>query len=198
MLALGALAVGVHLMALLAGPAVIVLLWHEAASRPLPDAADRRGETAQLALFAVAWLLLIAIGLGSDLLLALAGAAVVVFAVVAVARRQTAFAGGTLAVVALGITCYLFLLLRARQGPWLNEADPSTWHALLAVIRRAQYPVRTPFDDPTVVHGAGNPGRTLTSSGTSSPTTGSTSIGSGRGRWDRSTRRRRCASQSRR
>ena len=32
---------------------------------------------------------------------------------------------------------------------------------LLAVIRRAQYPPRTPLDDPTVPHGPDNPGRTL-------------------------------------
>jgi len=33
---------------------------------------------------------------------------------------------------------------------------------LLAVIRREQYPVRTPLDDPTELHGADNPGRSLT------------------------------------
>jgi hypothetical protein len=30
------------------------------------------------------------------------------------------------------------------------------------VIRREQYPIRTPLDDPTVLHGPGNPGRDLT------------------------------------
>src|SRR5690606_10272669 len=64
--------------------------------------------------------------------------------------------------VAVGLSPYLFLLLRARQGPFINEADPATWDALLAVIRRAQYPVRTPLDDPTVLHGPGNPGRSIT------------------------------------
>ena len=29
------------------------------------------------------------------------------------------------------------------------------------MIRRAQYPPRTPFDDPTELHGPDNPGRTL-------------------------------------
>ena len=40
---------------------------------------------------------------------------------------------------------------------------PATFDALLAVIRRAQYPPRTPLDDPTrAVTGRGNPGRSLT------------------------------------
>ncbi len=68
---------------------------------------------------------------------------------------------GALVIVAIGVTPYLFLYFRARQGPYLNEADPSTWDALLAVVRRAQYPIRTPLDDPTVMHGPDNPGRTL-------------------------------------
>ena len=42
-----------------------------------------------------------------------------------------------------------------------QRGRPSTLDALLAVIRRAQYPPRTPFDDPTELHGPDNPGRTL-------------------------------------
>ena len=44
----------------------------------------------------------------------------------------------------------------------LRQHAPSTWESLLAVIRRAQYPIRTPLDDPTILHGPLNPGRTLT------------------------------------
>jgi hypothetical protein len=44
----------------------------------------------------------------------------------------------------------------------INEAAPATWDALLAVIRRSQYPPRTPLDDPTELSGPDNPGRTLT------------------------------------
>jgi hypothetical protein len=40
----------------------------------------------------------------------------------------------------------------------VNEAQPDNWDALLAVIRREQYPVRTPLDDPTLLHGSDNPG----------------------------------------
>jgi hypothetical protein len=62
----------------------------------------------------------------------------------------------------VGFTPYLFLYIRSAQDPIINEAAPSTLDALLAVIRRAQYPPRTPFDDPTELHGPDNPGRTLT------------------------------------
>jgi hypothetical protein len=48
------------------------------------------------------------------------------------------------------VTPYLFMYLRAAQHPVINEAAPATFDALLAVIRRAQYPPRTPLDDPTV------------------------------------------------
>ena len=67
----------------------------------------------------------------------------------------------TLFIACIGITPYLYLYIRSGQNPPINEAAPATFDALLAVIRRAQYPPRTPFDDPTVAHGPDNPGRTL-------------------------------------
>ena len=69
------------------------------------------------------------------------------------------FATVALAVALIGITSYLFLYLRSGQHPILNEAQPDNWQSLLDVIRRKQYPPRTPFDDPTVLSGPGNPGR---------------------------------------
>jgi hypothetical protein len=57
--------------------------------------------------------------------------------------------------------------LRSVQHPMINEAAPAMedakhrLDALLAVIRRAQYPPRTPLDDPTFSHGPDNPGRSL-------------------------------------
>ena len=59
------------------------------------------------------------------------------------------------------MTPYLYLYLRSAQHPPINEAAPATFDALLAVIRRAQYPPRTPLDDPTLASGAANPGRSL-------------------------------------
>jgi hypothetical protein len=75
---------------------------------------------------------------------------------------ELAFGLLLLGVALIGVTPYLYLFLRSGQNPMLNEAAPATWDALLAVIRREQYEMRTPWDDPTVRHGPGNPGRSLT------------------------------------
>ncbi len=66
-----------------------------------------------------------------------------------------------LVIVVVGASTLAFLSLRAQQHPWLNSGNPSNWQRLIDVVRRAQYPPRTPFDDPTVMHGAANPGRTV-------------------------------------
>ena len=65
------------------------------------------------------------------------------------------------AVVSVGASTYLFLFVRAEHQPFINEADPSTWQALRDVIRREQYPVRSPFDNPMQFHGPENTGRSL-------------------------------------
>ena len=162
MLYLGASAIGNHLLASLVGPALVAGLIAESRLRPLATREAVAAEWVRIAIIATVWALLIAFGLGSAALTLIAGALVLAAAVMAVRTRQVSFAATALLIVVVGITPYLFLLVRARQGPWLNEADPATWDALLGVIRRAQYPIRTPLDDPTVLHGADNPGRTLT------------------------------------
>ena len=159
---LGSISIGNHLLALLVGPALIAGLIAESRSRPLRTREAAAAEWARIAVVATVWALLIAFGLGSGTLTLVAGALVLGAAWTAARTRQFAFAATALLIAVIGVTPYLFLLLRARQGPWLNEADPATWDALLGVIRRAQYPIRTPLDDPTVLHGADNPGRTLT------------------------------------
>lgn len=156
------LSVCVHLLALLAGPALVAFTASVVARDAQADAAARRAAWAEVSTLAGVWLLLVGTGLGSGTLGAAGAAGFVVASVVAVRAGRGAFAASALLLALLGITPYLFLYLRAGQAPPLNEADPSTWDALLAVIRRAQYPVRTPFDDPTVMHGPDNPGRSLT------------------------------------
>lgn len=162
MLYLGGMSIGNHLLALLAGPALVAALIAESRARPLGQRDAAVSEWVRIGVVAAVWALLIAFGLGSGRLTILAGTVVIGVAVFGVRTRQTTFVVMALLIAVVGITPYLFLLLRARQAPWLNEADPSTWHALLGVIRREQYALRTPFDDPTVMHGSGNPGRTLT------------------------------------
>ena len=41
----------------------------------------------------------------------------------------------------VGMTCVLFLLIRARHDPAINQGNPSTWGALADVILRRQYDV---------------------------------------------------------
>jgi hypothetical protein len=159
---LAGLSIGNHLLALLVGPAVVAFMVATLRSQPAETEANRAAEWAQVAVLAGAWALLIGGGLGSTTLTVIGGAAFAVAAVVAFRARSTFFALAGLVVAAIGVTSYLFLFIRAGQHPPINEAQPDNWDALLAVIRREQYPVRTPLDDPTVAHGPGNPGRSGT------------------------------------
>ncbi|MGH7594684.1 MAG: glycosyltransferase family 117 protein [Gemmatimonadales bacterium] len=159
---LGALSVGTHLMGLLVGPALIATLVVTARCEPLLDEDEQRREWARIVVIAVAWILLIGVGLGNAAL-TMAGAVLLAGSGVRAARvRQLGFVVVAGLIVVAGVSTLAFLLLRAQQHPWLNQGTPATWHQLLGVIRRAQYPPRTPLDDPTVIHGLGNPGRSLT------------------------------------
>jgi hypothetical protein len=158
---LAGVSIGNHLLALLAGPAIILFMVTTLRSLPAADAAQRRVEWGQVAVVAGVWALLIGTGLGSSGLIALGSVCFVAAAVYAASGGAGVFALLTLFIAAIGITPYLYLYIRSAQNPPINEAAPATFEALLAVIRRAQYPPRTPFDDPTVAHGPENPGRTL-------------------------------------
>ena len=158
---LAGLSVGNHLLALLAGPAVVVFLCMTLGAAPNADRSVRRREWGEVAVVAGVWALLVGTGLGSTTLVLLGAIAFAVAAGFAASAGAGRFALASLALAAVGVTPYLFLFLRSAQHPILNEAAPDTFGALLAVIRRAQYPPRTPLDDPTVVSGLGNPGRSL-------------------------------------
>ncbi len=159
---LAGISMGNHLLALLAGPAVVMFLAATVHGTPAESAVERRQEWATVAVVAGLWALLIGTGLGSTPLIILGGLCFVAAALFASMAGMLPFALLSFAVAAIGVTTYLFLYIRAGQAPTPNEADPSTWDALLAVIRREQYPVRTPLDDPTIPHGPTNPGRSLT------------------------------------
>ncbi|HSE44707.1 MAG TPA: DUF2723 domain-containing protein, partial [Gemmatimonadales bacterium] len=154
--------IGNHLLALLAGPAVVAFLWAMIVVEPAADPDQKAVEQAQLAVVAGTWALLIGGGLGSTALMVVGALCYLVALVVAFRARMIPFALVALAVAAVGVTSYLFLYIRSGQHPAINEAQPDNWNALLAVIRRQQYPVRTPWDDPTVLHGPDNSGRTPT------------------------------------
>jgi hypothetical protein len=52
----------------------------------------------------------------------------------------------SLGLFALGLSVHLFLYIRAGQQPMINEADPSTWKNLWAVLKREQYPFQLPTE----------------------------------------------------
>jgi hypothetical protein len=159
---LAALSIGNHLLGLLAGPAVIVFVALTLRAAPSTDARDRRIEWAEWFVIVAVWVLLVAVGLGRTTLFWIAAvllAGALGWAFTAGARL---FPAAVVLAAAIGISTYAFLYVRAGLAPVLNEADPSTWDSLLAVIRREQYPFRSPFDNPMFLSGRDNPGRTLT------------------------------------
>jgi hypothetical protein len=158
---LGGISVANHLLALLAGPAVVVFLVAVLREAPAARPEERRREWALAAVVAGVWALLIGSGLGNTTLTLVGAVCFAAATLYAVSAGAGGFALLALGIAAIGLTPYLYLFLRSAQHPILNEAAPHTWNALLAVVRRAQYPVRTPLDDPTVLHGPDNPGRSL-------------------------------------
>ncbi len=158
---LAGISIGNHLLALLVGPAVVAFLVAVLRQSPAAEPEARATEWAFVAVVAGTWALLIGGGLGSTTLTILGGLCCLAAALFAWRTGALPFAVVALLVASIGVTSYLYLFIRSGQHPILNEAQPDNWDALLAVIRRAQYPVRTPLDDPTVLHGPDNPGRTL-------------------------------------
>lgn len=156
-----ALSIGNHLLALLVGPAVSVFVAFTIRSAPATEPSARRVAWAEWAVVTAMWALLVAVGLGNEVFVWIA--AVLVAAALAFAwfARSALFGAAVVVAAMVGVSTYAFLYVRAGLGPVLNEADPSTWQNLLAVIQRAQYPPRTPLDNPTFQHGPDNPGRTI-------------------------------------
>ncbi len=157
----GGMSIGNHLLALLAGPALVAFLAVTLRTEPAAEPRVRREERGQVAVVAGLWALLIGTGLGSTTLVVLGAIGFVTAAVYAARGGAGLFALASLLIAAIGVTPYLYLYIRSGQHPPINEAAPATFDALLAVIRRAQYPPRTPLDDPTLPSGATNPGRSL-------------------------------------
>ncbi len=156
-----AVSLGAHLLTLLVGPAVIGFMFYTIQHEPLKDEQERQVERAQLAVLMGIWALLVGTGMGSTTLLILGGLIFLVGATFAAASGALLFAVTVFALAAVGASTYVFLYVRAGLQPFINEADPSTWQSLLAVIRREQYPPRSPLDNPIYNSGPDNPGRSL-------------------------------------
>jgi hypothetical protein len=161
---IGSVSLGNHLMSLLVGPALIGFMAREMRQHPLSEPRERRAEHAQLAVVIGAWALLVGTGMGNMNLLILGAVIFLVGAVYAAANGAFGFAVIVLALACVGASTYLFLYLRAgvHPAPYINEADPSNWKNLWAVIRREQFPPRSPLDNPIYPSGADNPGRSFT------------------------------------
>jgi hypothetical protein len=155
---------GNHLMSLLVGPALIGFMYREMRLHPLNDVRERRVEHAQLAVVTGMWALLVGTGMGNTNLLVLGAIIFLAGAVYAALNGAFGFALIVLGLACVGASTYLYLYIRAgvHPAPYINEADPSNWQNLWAVIRRAQFPPRSPLDNPIYPSGPDNPHRTLT------------------------------------
>jgi transmembrane protein TMEM260 (protein O-mannosyltransferase) len=157
-----ALSIGNHLLALLVGPAVSLFIVHTLRAQPAADPAEQRMEWAEWSALTALWIVLIAVGLGSTPLLVVGGVLVLAALVACVLQGSVAFPLLAIGVAAIGISTYAFLYIRSGLQPLLDEANPENWTNLLAVIRREQFGSRGLLDNPTVLPGPDNPGRTLT------------------------------------
>ncbi len=92
-------------------------------------------------------------------LVLVAGLVFVAASVFAISTGGALFTACVVVIAAVGASTYAYLYIRAGLSPMINEADPSTWDSLLAVIRREQYPPRLPTDNPMFPSGPGNPGK---------------------------------------
>ena len=156
---IAALSIGNHLLALLAGPAVLLFIAYTLRSSPLPGAArtDQRMEWAEWAVLTSLWIVLIAVGLGSTKLLIVGGVLLLAGIAFCLASQSLAFPLLAITVAAAGVSIYAFLYIRAGQQPLLNEAAPDNWTSLLAVIRREQFGSRGLFANPMVPGGFRTP-----------------------------------------
>ncbi|MGH7519670.1 MAG: glycosyltransferase family 117 protein [Gemmatimonadales bacterium] len=152
---IAALSIGNHLLALLVGPAVSLFLAYTLRAQPAADPHERRMEWAEWAALTTLWIVLIAVGLGSSVLLVAGGVLFGAAVVACVMAGSRGFPVLAIAIAAVGISTYAFLYIRSGLQPLLDEADPETWKNLLAVIRREQFGSRGLLDNPTMLPGDG-------------------------------------------
>src|SRR5437016_6088375 len=118
---IAALSIGNHLLALLVGPAGSVFMVYTLRATPALDPAERHAEWAEWAMLTAVWLTLIAVGLGSTVLLILGGALVLGAAVACWMAGSRAFPLVALGVAAIGVSIYAFLYIRSGLQPILED-----------------------------------------------------------------------------
>jgi hypothetical protein len=132
-----------HLSAMVAAPAAIVLA-----------TVDRDLRVDGWRALGLAGAALLAVGAGTGSVTS-AAAGVVVLGLVAWARRgrggAVADSAAAVGVIAIGVSAFLFMLVRSRLDPAINQGNPSTVAGVLEVMARRQYdvpglwPRRAPF-----------------------------------------------------
>lgn len=125
-----ALAVPLHLSALVAAPTAIALASHT------PQGIQwRRGVM-------LAGVFVVAMGVGRmSLWMVAAGVAGILLSAVDLMRRDVGLVMRTTGVVILAVTALAFLFVRAQFDPAINQGDPETWKGLADMIARRQYDV---------------------------------------------------------
>ena len=150
-----------HMMGVLVGPVVIILLFPPLKKqRPVTDI-ERGLEWSQLVVFTSVWALLMSLGLERSEFVILAGVMFVGALIYAFVAGNALFALTALGLVAVGLSVYVYLPIRAGFYPPINEGEPTNWEALWAVLTRQQYGKPSIFDNPTQLPGVGNSGHTL-------------------------------------
>ncbi len=124
-----AIAVPLHLGALVAAPAAVLLV------------AEREDGTVNWVAGArIAAVLLFAAGVGlASVLVAASGVCALAVVVLVAGRAQRRESAATIVVALLAISTLAVLVVRARFDPWLNEGAPTTLHSLWDVVGRRQY-----------------------------------------------------------
>jgi Protein of unknown function (DUF2723) len=124
-----ALAVPLHLGALVAAPAAVLLV------------AEREDGTVDWVAGArLAAVLLFAAGVGlASVPVVASGACALAMVVLVAGRAQRRESAATIVVALLAISALAVLVVRARFDPWLNEGAPATLRSLWDVVGRRQY-----------------------------------------------------------
>jgi len=130
------LAIPIQISALVAAPAAILL-----ASKGYRSAESRvTSHESRSRALALGGVLAVTAGvaLGSAGIIA-TGAILVAASALRKGARLEAVA--LVAIAALGMSATFFMLLRAQHDPFINQGDPSTFGAMMDVVRRSQYQV---------------------------------------------------------
>ena len=145
-----------HMMGVLVGPVVIVLLLPTFKTQRAFSTEDRDVEWSQFYVFTTIWGLIMSLGMERIEILIVAGVLFLAALTHAFIVGNASFALTALGLVAVGLSVYGFLPIRAGFNPPINEGEPSNWQALWAVLTRQQYGKPSIFSDPTQPPGPGN------------------------------------------